>query len=83
MEQEIPQYINYITTDKGSFQIDYEYFNNYEPIVYSNGKEVDWDVVKKKLTCYVNKIKFSVSRGNTLANHVSIINECGIIEDID
>ncbi len=47
MKEESSQYINYITTDKGSFQIDYEYFNNYEPIIYLKGKEVNCDVGKK------------------------------------
>ena len=82
MEQESPQYINYQTTDKGSFQIDYEYFNNYAPIVYLNEKEVDCDVGNNQLTCYVDKTQFSVSRGNTVAYDVTILNDCGIIEDI-
>ncbi len=83
MEQENPQYINYQTTDRGSFQIDYEYFNNYAPVVYLNGKEVNCDVGNNQLTCYVDKTKFSVSRGNTVAYDVTILNDCGIVEDID
>ena len=56
MKEESSQYINYITTDKGSFQIDYEYFNNYEPIIYLKGKEVNCDVEKKiNLICSQNK----------------------------
>ena len=72
MLQESPQYINYQTIDKDSFQIDYECFKNYEFIFYLNGKDINYDVDKNKLTCYVDKTKFSVSRGNTVAYNVSI-----------
>ena len=82
MEQESPQYIYYQNTDKGSFQIDYEYYNGYAPIVYLNDKEVECDEGTNQLTCYVDKTDFSVNRGNTVAYDVTILNDCGIVEDI-
>ncbi len=81
-EQDSPQLIDYQKTDIGTFHIDYEEYNGYAPVVYLNNKEVSCDEGSNKLVCYVNKNDFPVSRGNTIAYDVSILNDCGIVEDI-
>ena len=81
-EQDSPQLIDYQKTDIGTFHIDYEEYNGYAPIVYLNNKEVNCDEGNNKLVCYVDKNNFPVSRGNTIAYDVTILNDCGIVEDI-
>lgn len=81
-EQESPQVINYQNNNIGTFHIDYEEYNGYAPIVYLNNKEVNCDEGNNKLVCYVDKNNFPVSRGNTIAYDVTILNDCGIVEDI-
>ena len=81
-EQDSPQLIDYQKTDIGTFHIDYDEYNGYAPVVYLNNKEVTCNEGSNKLVCYVNKNDFPVSRGNTIAYDVSILNDCGIVEDI-
>ena len=81
-EQDSPQLIDYQKTDSGTFHIDYDEYNGYAPVVYLNNKEVTCNEGSNKLVCYVNKNDFPVSRGNTIAYDVSILNDCGIVEDI-